>query len=244
MRLGRPLMKILIISLFTFIASNFAIAQFELYGAGVVGDTVKIWNTNIYTSCGAEFAASVALPKNSIIVTEQDTSTRHMVCGCYYDVNASLTGLTPGNYQIVIYRQQLRKYQYAEDTLILVASFSFSIAGEVAQQSSARTSASGCHEAPLSVHQSRAAGRYVVLTSYPNPFNPTATIRYSIREAAIVRLEVFNDAGRSIAPLVNEKKEAGEYSIQFDGSKLASGVYFCRLRAGSDQLTNKLVLVK
>ena len=237
-------MKILIASIFTLIASNFAIAQFELYGVGVVGDTVKVWNTNIDASCGAKFIASVSLPKDSIIVVEEDTSGQHMVCGCYYDVNASLTGLASGSYQIVIYRQQFKKYQYAEDTLILVASFSLSIAPGVEQQSSAKISASDCHKAPLSVHQSRAVSNYVYLTSYPNPFNPTATIRYSIRDAAIVTLDVFDEVGRTVATPVNEKKEAGEYNVQFDGSKLGSGVYFCRLRAGNDQLTNKLVLLK
>jgi Secretion system C-terminal sorting domain len=237
-------MKTLIATILILIATNFASAQFELHGAGVVGDTVKVWNTNIYTSCGAKFIASVSLPKDSIVVTEQDTSTRHMVCGCYYDVNVSLTGLTPGNYQIVIYRQESKVYQYSNDTLILVASFSFSIAGANAQQPSTKILASDCHNAPVSVHQDQIASNYLLLTSYPNPFNPNTTIRYSIPQTAIVTLEVFDDVGRGVATLVNEKKNAGEYSVQFDASKLGSGVYICRLVVGNNLLTNKLVLLK
>jgi hypothetical protein len=237
-------MKTLIATILILIATNFASAQFELHGAGVVGDTVKVWNTNIYTSCGAKFIASVSLPKDSIVVTEQDTSTRHMVCGCYYDVNVSLTGLTPGNYQIVIYRQESKVYQYSKDTVILVASFSFSIAGANAQQPSTKILASDCHNTPVSVHQDQIASNYVLLTSYPNPFNPNTTIRYSIPQTAIVTVEVFDDVGRTVATLVNEKKNAGEYSVQFDASKLGSGVYICRLVVGNNLLTNKLVLLK
>ena len=237
-------MKTLIATILILIATNFASAQFELHGAGVVGDTVKVWNTNIYTSCGAKFIASVSLPKDSIVVTEQDTSTRHMVCGCYYDVNVSLTGLTPGNYEIVIYRQESKVYQYSKDTVILVASFSFSIAGANAQQPSTKILASDCHNTPVSVHQDQIASNYVLLTSYPNPFNPNTTIRYSIPQTAIVTLEVFDDVGRTVATLVNEKKNAGEYSVQFDASKLGSGVYICRLVVGNNLLTNKLVLLK
>jgi hypothetical protein len=237
-------MKTIIASILSLIVSNIAIAQFELYGAGVVGDTVKIWNVNIMSDCGSKYIASTSFPKDSIIVTEQDTSTRHALCDCFYDVNVSLTGLPAGNYQIVIYRQQFKKYQYPKDTLILVASFSLSISGGSTLQPGTKVSASDCYKIPVSIQQIRFASSFALLTSYPNPFNPKATIRYSIPQTAIVTLEVFDDVGRSVATLVNEKKDAGEYSVQFDASKLGSGVYICRLVAGSNRLTNKLVLVK
>ncbi len=237
-------MKTIIASILSLIVTNIAIAQFELYGAGVVGDTVKIWNVNIISDCGSKYVASTSLPKDSIIVTEQDTSTRHALCDCFYDVNASLTGLLAGNYQIVIYRQQFKKYQYPKDTLILVASFSLSIGSGSALQPSTKSSASDCHNTPVSVQQTQIASSYALLTSYPNPFNPKATIRYSIPQTAIVTLEVFDNLGRTVATLVNEKKDAGEFSVQFDASRLGSGVYICRLVAGNKRLTNKLVLLK
>lgn len=237
-------MKTIIASILSLIVTNIAIAQYELYGAGVVSDTVKIWNVNISSACNSVYIASTSLPKDSIIVTEQDTSTRHALCDCFYDVNISLTGLSAGNYQIVIYRQQFKKYQYPKDTVILVASFNLSIAGGNAQQPSTKISASDCHSTPTSIRQNEIAGSYALLTSYPNPFNPTATIRYSIPQTAIVTLEVFDDVGRTVSTLVNEKKDAGEYSVQFDASKLGSGVYICRLIAGNNLLTNKLVLLK
>ena len=80
--------------------------------------------------------------------------------------------------------------------------------------------------------------------SYPNPFNPTTTIRYSIPQTAIVTLEVFDDVGRIVTTLVNGKEDTGEHSVLFDASKLGSGVYICRLITGDILLTNKLVLLK
>jgi hypothetical protein len=236
-------MKTTIASILSLIISNIAIAQFESYGAKVVGDTLKIWDINITSSCNSKYIASSFLTKDSIIVTEQDTSTLHAVCSCFYDINVALTGISTGNYQILIYRQQLKKFQYSNDTLLLVASFSISIAGN-AQQSSTKILASDCHSTPTSIHQNSVVSSYTLLMSYPNPFNPTTTIRYSIPQTALVTLKVFDDVGRIVATLVNEKKEAGEHSVLFDATKLGSGIYICRLITSDNVLTNKLVLLK
>ena len=66
--------------------------------------------------------------------------------------------------------------------------------------------------------------------NYPNPFNPNSEIRYQISEFRIVRLSVYDLLGREVSVLVNEKKAPGMYQVKFDGSNLASGVYFYRLQ--------------
>lgn len=239
-------MKTLIASLFCLIATNVALAQWEeFYGAGVIGDTVKIWNPNIYTSCGAKYVAFVSLSKDSIVLTERDTSTRHMLCGCYYDVNVSLTGLLPATYQIVIYREQLKKYQYSFDTLMLKASFSLSVGGAGELSQSTKIQASDCHQTPISsVDESAIIHGYALLTSFPNPFNPKATIQFSLPNAENVDLDVYDSMGRIVATLVNGKTAAGHHAVELDGSRLASGIYVCRLVAGPIILTYKLVLLK
>ena len=80
--------------------------------------------------------------------------------------------------------------------------------------------------------------------NYPNPFNPTTTINYQLPMSGQVTLKVFDMLGREIATLVNDNENAGSYSAKFDGSRLASGVYFYRLQAGSFSQTKKLMLVK
>jgi len=81
--------------------------------------------------------------------------------------------------------------------------------------------------------------------NYPNPFNPVTTINYSIPRQSSVRLEVFDLMGRKVATLVErETMQPGHYQVRFDASKLASGMYLYRLRAGNRILTKKLTLIK
>jgi hypothetical protein len=61
---------------------------------------------------------------------------------------------------------------------------------------------------------------------------------------AVVRLSVFDILGREVSVLVNERRDAGVHEVKFDGSKIASGVYFYRLRAGDFEQTRKLVVLR
>ncbi len=80
--------------------------------------------------------------------------------------------------------------------------------------------------------------------NYPNPFNPTTTIKYSVPQAEFVSIIVYDVLGNEVQTLVNETKNAGSYSINFDASELSSGTYFYSLRAGSLNITNKMLLIK
>lgn len=80
--------------------------------------------------------------------------------------------------------------------------------------------------------------------NYPNPFNPLTTIRYQVPQTVKVRLEVFNVIGQKIVVLVNETKEPGYYRTDFNASRLSSGIYFYRLRAGDYVKTHSMTLIK
>ena len=80
--------------------------------------------------------------------------------------------------------------------------------------------------------------------NFPNPFNPSTTIQYSIPFTNMVTLKVFDVLGKEVANLVNEYKNAGNYEVNFDASKLSSGTYFYQLKAGQFTETKKLVLLK
>lgn len=80
--------------------------------------------------------------------------------------------------------------------------------------------------------------------NYPNPFNPTTTIKYSLPASSKVVLKVYDVTGREISTLVNEVKNAGTYEAEFNGSNLASGVYFYRLQAKNYSETKKFLLLK
>ncbi|MGH7595115.1 MAG: T9SS type A sorting domain-containing protein [bacterium] len=80
--------------------------------------------------------------------------------------------------------------------------------------------------------------------NFPNPFNPTTTIRFSTPSAGKVRLTVYNLYGEVVRTLVNGEMAAGDHLATFDGSDLASGIYFCRLEAGNLVATQKMILAK
>ena len=87
-------------------------------------------------------------------------------------------------------------------------------------------------------------GEFVLHQSFPNPFNPAATIRFELPRPSDVRLSVFDIVGHEVLVLVNERKDAGFHEVKFDASGLSSGVYFYRLRAGDFGQSKKTVLLK
>ena len=80
--------------------------------------------------------------------------------------------------------------------------------------------------------------------NYPQPFNPSTNIRFSIAKAARVTLKVYSLLGQEVATLVDEVRDAGEYTAVWDAHGSPSGVYFCRLQSGNSILTGKLLLVR
>jgi hypothetical protein len=80
--------------------------------------------------------------------------------------------------------------------------------------------------------------------NYPNPFNPTTIIEYQIQKQSFITLKIYDLLGQELVVLVNEKKEAGRYSVQWDATRFSSGIYFYRWHAGEFQETKRMSLIK
>lgn len=85
--------------------------------------------------------------------------------------------------------------------------------------------------------------------NYPNPFNPSTTITYTLPRETAVALDIYDVSGRKITCLVREKQSPGLHELRWDGcdmkgNSVGSGVYFCRLSAGKQTVTRKIVLVR
>jgi len=85
---------------------------------------------------------------------------------------------------------------------------------------------------------------FALFANYPNPFNPTTNIKYSIPATSRVVMKIFDALGREVATVVNGDQTAGTYVATFDASNLANGMYFYRLQAGNFSETKKMILLK
>ncbi len=86
--------------------------------------------------------------------------------------------------------------------------------------------------------------KFSLFQNYPNPFNPTTEIDYSIPYEGKVKITIFNSLGKEVQTLINEQKAPGNYSIEFHGNNLPSGIYFYKLQSGNYVDTKKFVLLK
>ena len=86
--------------------------------------------------------------------------------------------------------------------------------------------------------------QYALQQNYPNPFNPATTIEYSIPQQSPVTVKIFDLLGREVAVLVNEEKDAGRYSVQWNAAAMPSGIYFYRLQTGQFTEAKRMILMK
>jgi len=85
---------------------------------------------------------------------------------------------------------------------------------------------------------------YELAQNFPNPFNPTTSINFTLAETGNVNLTVYNLVGEPVANLVNDNLDAGTHSVEFNASDLPSGIYFYTLNAGDVHMTRKMSLLK
>jgi hypothetical protein len=82
------------------------------------------------------------------------------------------------------------------------------------------------------------------LINFPNPFNPITTIEFNLPNSENTSLKVFDMLGKEVATLVTSNLQAGVHRYQFDGRRLASGIYYYQLKAGTFVKANKMILMR
>ncbi|MBS1493834.1 MAG: T9SS type A sorting domain-containing protein [Bacteroidetes bacterium] len=87
-------------------------------------------------------------------------------------------------------------------------------------------------------------GKFSLKQNYPNPFNPVTNINFEIPKESFVKITIYDNLGRVVDVLANERYNAGSYSVNFDASKLSSGIYFYKLEAGNFVETKSMILTK
>ncbi|HUI30247.1 MAG TPA: T9SS type A sorting domain-containing protein [Candidatus Acidoferrales bacterium] len=96
----------------------------------------------------------------------------------------------------------------------------------------------------IEAHRSHRPDGYMLRQNYPNPFNPATSIDYRLPSNSFITLKVYDALGREVETLVDEKENAGNYTVRFDGSKLSSGIYFYKLASECYIEMKRMVLLK
>jgi hypothetical protein len=107
------------------------------------------------------------------------------------------------------------------------------------------TNVLGNHPEKIALNpSSESPSDYSLTQNYPNPFNPSTVIHYSVKDAGLVSLKVYDILGRELALLVNDIKEAGYHSVEFNATDLPSGVYIYTLLVNGYTNSKKMLLLK
>jgi len=96
----------------------------------------------------------------------------------------------------------------------------------------------------LNINENNLASDFFMLSNYPNPFNPTTEISFTLKNSNNVKLAVYNTKGELISTVIESFLNAGDHSVKFDASELNAGVYYYTLETASTKVSNKMVLVK
>jgi hypothetical protein len=98
--------------------------------------------------------------------------------------------------------------------------------------------------ATISGRESGIPSEYVLQQNYPNPFNPSTVIEFALPKRSHVNLELYNLLGERLGAIIDETLSPGYYSVPFNATRVASGVYLYRIQAGDFVETKKMVILK
>lgn len=209
------------------------------------GDTTEIWNSNVTANCASRFSIYVEAMPSGFLIIETDTSQEKMTCTCLFDLKVDLANMTPGHYFASVKREFLKRYGYWKDTLVHIGRVEFDVTPPANSQFWASGLQSACKpEVSVPGRSESIPYRFSLSQNFPNPFNPSTTIKFQLPRASQVNLTVFDIVGRDVSVLVNDRRDAGVHEVRFDASGLSSGVYFCRLQAGDFTQTKRLLLLR
>lgn len=166
----------------------------------------------------------------SVVYVKQDTT--FVKFGVTNDLQQySVTGLNPGTYQVTVSRLG---YEIETRTVVL---------GTV-NQDTVNFYLDTLNPIGIVNINTNIPRGFNLSQNYPNPFNPKTNIEFQLPNSSAVKITVFDMLGREVAVLVDQNLGAGTYKTDFDGSRLASGVYFYRLETNDFAVTKKMILIK
>jgi hypothetical protein len=245
-------MRIKLFSIFAFLTISVSYSQplCDFQGkdslvAVIAVDTIHVWDLSACAYCSATFEVSVTPITDSIYIVQTDTAGRIATCDCLFNIRTSISGLSPGTYSIVVYRDLLKKYGYPSDVHQFIGSIQVNYQSPASPTIGWKAFQSECNPNSVPPEAHAHAREFVLYQNYPNPFNPTTTVRFETQRSEFVVIKLYDLIGREVQTLWAERTPPGSYSITFDLTKaLCSGPYYCRMHAGSFSQTVMMMLLR
>jgi hypothetical protein len=240
-------MRTFMVFLATLVTSSIVSAQFvDSLFVTINQDTVHVWDMRAQENCASRYSITVTSLHDTVYVLQTDTVGPLVNCTCLFNLRASIVNLMSGTYAAVVQRAQLKKYHYAADTLILVGSVQFSVSSSnVLPYFSLSSYQSACNPLVVQRGDSKPPTAFALHQNFPNPFNPSTVIAYDVPVSGHIKVEVYDASGRRVALLVDRKHSPGTYSLTFEAlPTFSSGVYYCRLTAGTFTQTLAMLFIK
>jgi hypothetical protein len=240
-----PFMKTLRTILMLVVLSASAYAGFDSLYVTTHGDTATIWHKNTVSNCASKFVFDVTVNHDTIVIVERDTVGPRANCICTFDLNVTVVNLL-GNFVAMVYRQQLKIYDYPKDTVYLVGSTSFSISSlNMLPYFSITGFQSGCNGVPVTVERKSVFSPQISrVINHPNPFNSSTNFRFNVSSSQFVSLKIFDLLGREAATLINGDLNPGEHFAQWNAADFPSGIYFYRMTVGNVVQVGKMNYVR
>lgn len=210
----------------------------------IVADTVSIWDLAACGNCASVFTISVTRSADTLYITQEDTSHLMATCDCLFNLRASVIGISGGTYTVLVYRDWHLKFPNVAQP-ILIGTFRFQYSPQITPNFSYSGFQSNCLYEGVSQRTQLPPNQPVLFANYPNPFNPSTTIRFQTSSTEFVVIKVFDILGREVQTLLSEAEIPGQHSVRFDARPdLSSGFYCYRMFTGSFTQTKTMLLLR
>jgi hypothetical protein len=207
-------------------------------------DTVHIWDLSACGNCASVFVTSVNRSADTLYVVQEDTSHLMALCDCLFNLRTSVVGIPAGTYTVALYRDWHVKFPSLTQP-VFIGSLQFQYSPLGTASFSYRGFQSGCINDAVSQKSLPPPRQPLLLPNFPNPFNPSTTIRFQTSAKEYVVVKIFDLLGREIQTLMSEVRLPGLHSVRFEPRPgLSSGLYCYRLQAGSFVQTRTMLLLR
>lgn len=204
-------------------------------------DTVFFHHDSTMRNCASKFILTYSVNNDTITIFEKDTSNDFAFCNCYFNFELAVAQLPNGSYTALYYGQN----EYHDTIYYGSVNFNLNLSpqGQVNGVEIAQ-SQSDCFHIITEVNQNDFPIEFELSNAYPNPFNPSTRIKFSVGKTSLVKIKVYSVTGELVDELLSKELSPGKYNIDWNAANFSSGIYFLTMQAGKYKFVQKLILMK